>query len=620
MDLTTRFAYDSFRPGQEEFARRVYEGCMSRQILIAEAMSGFGKTAAVLVGAVAASEETGSRVVYACRTKRQILRVIEEVSRMQRKHRVEAASLLTKFDYCLLMRQGRPVSPETFGLYCKFNVQNNLCSYFLNVTLSPGEFEQAVNRALRAVPSHLELMRDSESIHVCPYEVAKMAVTQARVAVVPYHYVFDERIAPTLFDRNSLERSKTILVVDEAHNLRDFLRGVGSASLSLDQVDGAIREADALFMEEAARSLKALRIILQRTVSSSPGWLLDRELLLEQVRSEQGTAWLQNLAFELTACSEAAWGSFQYRGLPSFIPKTGEFLSRLSSAESEVLVNLDGGLGLLEPNPVASLGQHLQRFRSSVLVSATVNPSEVFRRSLGLDKVEVSIYATPSDPSVTVRTVIDTGVTTRYKARTPQMFCKIADKIAGIISSTQNGIGVFASSYSVLQPIYEMVSKRADGRNMVKETRGFTSQEAAEAFDSFRSDRGSVLFAVQGGRFSEGEDFREDMMDAVVIVGLSLPPPTATLYAEYECLKRAGEKDSFLILSRLPALRKAFQAAGRHIRNPGKKGMVFMLDQRFDSSAVRELMPAWLRTDIVSGDFNPPRLAEISAEFWSRPD
>ena len=132
------------------------------------------------------------------------------------------------------------------------------------------------------------------------------------------------------------------------------------------------------------------------------------------------------------------------------------------------------------------------------------------------------------------------------------------------------------------------------------------------------SERRSVLFAVQGGRFSEGEDFRGDTMDATVVIGLSLPPPTPMLYAEYACLKKTGEPDSFLMLSRLPALRKAFQAAGRHIRNPGKRGLVFLLDQRFDATVVRELMPSWLSEDVVSGDFATHEIEALVSDFWKR--
>lgn len=161
MGIESRFAFDSFRIGQKELAQRVYEAGTSGQTLVAEAMSGFGKTAAALTGALLASEETGQRVVYACRTKRQIQRVAEEISRLQMIHRFKAAALSSKFDYCLL-RGGRNIPRESFGWYCSFNVSNNLCTYFLNVPLSREDFTRVVGLVLYSNPIHSELMKESE--------------------------------------------------------------------------------------------------------------------------------------------------------------------------------------------------------------------------------------------------------------------------------------------------------------------------------------------------------------------------------------------------------------------------------------------------------------------------
>jgi DNA excision repair protein ERCC-2 len=610
-----RFAYESFRPGQKELAQRVYEACLGGETLVAEAMSGFGKTAAVLTGALSAAEEAGCRVVYACRTKRQINRVVEEIAKLQGTHPFNATSMLSKFDYCLL-RRGRAVPQESFGWYCSFNVTNNLCSYFLNISLTK-EFDRLVDEALRSTPTQTDLLRSSESAHVCPYEVARMAMVQAEVAVVPYQYAFDPRAAPMLFDRNSVDRQKTVLVVDEAHNLRDFFRGLCSATLTLDHVRRAILEAEAMLMDKAALSLKALLQTLENIVTESRGWLLDREAVLDRFRNEHGTVWLQNLAFELSASSGAAWGSVVYeRRLPSLILRVGEFLLKLSASTRSVLVTWQDTLGLVDPNPVESVAQLLSEFRCAVLLSATVNPSSVFARSVGLDPSKVSTYEVSSEPLVKVRTAVDTGTTTRYKFRGPEMYSKISDRVAAVVNSTSSGVGVFAPSYSVLDAIFVMVSKRVPRRHVVSEAPGLSNEKATEVFDSFMSKDDSVLFAVQGGRFSEGEDFERGAMGAVVVVGLALPPPSPMLYAEYTSLKRLGEADSYLMLSRLPALRRAFQAAGRHVRSPGKRGTVFFLDERFGNSAAIELMPSWLRNDLVVGDLSPDLISSLSHDFW----
>jgi DNA excision repair protein ERCC-2 len=610
------FAYDSFRPGQRELARRVHQACIDGEVLIAEAMSGFGKTAAVLSGALSAAEETDSRIVYACRTKRQIYRVVDEVARLQAKHPFQAASMLSKYDYCLL-RRNRPIPPESFGWYCTFNTSNNLCSYFLNVTLTDS-FNQLVESTLRSAPRHHDLIRQSEAIHVCPYEVTRLGMVQARVSIVPYQYVFDPKAMPALFDRSPVGRKQTMLVVDEAHNLRDFYRGMGSATISLQEIQGAALEARAMLMDEAARSISSLQKTMEAVLTGHPGWQLDRDEVLEKIRDDHGTTWLQNLAFELSASSGAAWGSVIYdRRLPSLILRVGDFLAKLSSSGPNILVKWDDRFGLVNPDPVSGTAGQLREFRSSVLVSATVNPSSAFARSVGLDPDTISSYQSTAVPSVIVRTAVDTGTTTRYKSRTPEMYSKIASRVAAVIEATDSGVGVFAPSYSVLGAIYEMVSRRISGRNMVSEGPGFTNDQATEVFDSFRSVEDSVLFGVQGGRFSEGEDFEGGAMGAIVVVGLAMPPPSPMLYAEYSYMKRTGQTDSYLMLSRLPALRKAFQAAGRHVRSPGKRGLVFFLDGRFGGRAATDLMPSWLRADLTIGDFSPVAIGEFSRRFWS---
>jgi DNA excision repair protein ERCC-2 len=616
------FAYESFRPNQRELAVRTYQSCLEKHLFLTEAMSGFGKTAAVLSGVISAAREKGCKVIYTCRTKRQILRVVDEISLLQRKQPLKAASMFSKFDYCLLKRS-RPIPQESFGWYCGFNVSNNLCSYFLNVALLQGQvLDRAVEKTCHHLPKHSDLLRESESIHVCPYELTRLAVAQAEVIVVPYHYLFDYRAKPVLLDRNAIDNSRTILVVDEAHNIRDFLRSTLSAALSSDELANAASEAESLLMSETSSSLRHLNKEVQAIMSEAPGWYIDKESFIKRLSHENGEVWLHNLIFELTACSEAAWHSVTYdRRLPFLTLKVGDFLNKLllSSSEDTVLTKWNQTLGLVNTNPTKDLPAFLKEFYSTVLISATINPSALFRRSLGIDKLDPDTYMVQTAPLVTVLTVVDTGVTTKYKSRTPEMYDKIANKIVSVISSLKKGVGVFTPAYSVLEPVRDRVSKALPEKHIVSEARGLSNQEANDLMESFRSVTGSVLFAVQGGRFSEGEDFARDVMDATVIVGLSLPPPSPQLYAEYAFLKRNGEPDSYLMLSLLPALRKAFQAAGRHLRNPGKRGLVFMLDRRFDSMTVTNLMPSWLKNNFHKGDFAPGQIELIIHDFfWPR--
>jgi Rad3-related DNA helicase len=72
-----------------------------------------------------------------------------------------------------------------------------------------------------------------------------------------------------------------------------------------------------------------------------------------------------------------------------------------------------------------------------------------------------------------------------------------------------------------------------------------------------------------------------------------------------------------MVLSLLPALRKAFQCAGRHVREPGKVGMVLFMDSRFAEQRIIDLMPSWLREDLLKGEFGPESISSLTRDFFS---
>jgi DNA excision repair protein ERCC-2 len=255
----------------------------------------------------------------------------------------------------------------------------------------------------------------------------------------------------------------------------------------------------------------------------------------------------------------------------------------------------------------------VQEYKSLVLLSATINPSELFLKSIGLDE-NTRVHKVNPGQTCRVRTIIDVGVTTRFKQRTPDMFRRMTEKLTMICEAVQGGIGIFTPSYSILESLRPLLLNSGQERNLLTESRSMTSLEADEIMGSFKSRPGSILLAVQGARFSEGEDFPGDQMDASVVVGLSLPPPSPNLYADYT---RSGfsKHDSYLVLSLLPAVRKAIQSAGRHMRSPDKRGLVFFLDSRFDDQEIIEMLPVWLKQDLHQGNFSRREIERLVREF-----
>ena len=73
-----------------------------------------------------------------------------------------------------------------------------------------------------------------------------------------------------------------------------------------------------------------------------------------------------------------------------------------------------------------------------------------------------------------------------------------------------------------------------------------------------------------------------------------------------------------LYTSLLPAVRKAIQSAGRHIRSPDKRGMVFLMDSRFNQPEILQMIPEWLKKDTRVGDFGPQEIETMVRDFFNQ--
>ncbi len=622
------FPYPSFRQGQKELSQSVYVSCKRGEKLVAEAMSGFGKTAAVLAGVISAATDDGLRVIYVCRTKRQVFRVLEELQRFSGRHPLRATSLFSKFDYCLLRQKAFGVAPETFKWYCSFQTSNNLCSYFLNVPFNRDKIEKLVDHHTKTPGPMTELLLRGNELHICPYEVARMSVARSDIIVTTYHYLLDQSSRSILIS-NDEPLGKMVGVIDEAHNVRDFLSGDSTTELAFSDIRACVDDSKNLYLADISSALAEICDKASRFCSQTESWFVDKPAFINAITGDHPKDWLSDLVFQLTTNSGVAWYSVAtMRNLPVSIIKVGAFLSALlASVDLDVaLAKSDSALFLIDTNPSLRFLRAIAGFRSIILLSATINPSALFLRSIGLDQNSTSVHTVSTAYKFRIRTVVDTSVTTRFKMRSSQMYSEIAKKVAAICSCTAGGVGVFLPSYAVLGAVagplrqtLERPGGNQSSRIVLVERPGLSNSESEEMMRAFKSNSGQVLFAVQGGRFSEGEDFPGDQMDASVVVGLPFPPPSPTMFAEYKQMERDryDKHEAYLVLSLLPALRKAFQCAGRHVRDPGKVGMVFFLDSRFAAQNVVDLMPPWLREDMVVGNFPAESISTITRDFFS---
>src|SRR5690606_19054883 len=125
----------------------------------------------------------------------------------------------------------------------------------------------------------------------------------------------------------------------------------------------------------------------------------------------------------------------------------------------------------------------------------------------------------------------------------------------------------------------------------------------------------SLVFAVQGGVFSEGVDYPGEMVIGAFVVG----PPLPNFDLEREQMKdyyQSHYSAGFDYAYTYPAMAKAVQAAGRVIRSEKDRGLIVLMDSRFVESSYSKSMPQdWFNehpTELVSKSI----LSEIT-EFWA---
>jgi DNA excision repair protein ERCC-2 len=126
----------------------------------------------------------------------------------------------------------------------------------------------------------------------------------------------------------------------------------------------------------------------------------------------------------------------------------------------------------------------------------------------------------------------------------------------------------------------------------------------------------TIVFAVQGGSFSEGIDYAGETVIGAFVVG----PPLPNYDLEREEMRGYYQRRygaGFAYAYAIPAMAKAVQAAGRVIRSETDRGLIVLMDGRFLEPGYSRSMPAdWFdsgATELVSHGI----LKEV-AQFWAQ--
>ena len=258
---------------------------------------------------------------------------------------------------------------------------------------------------------------------------------------------------------------------------------------------------------------------------------------------------------------------------------------------------------LFNINPSSQLKRFIDNSRATIFFSATLTPLRYYTILLTGEETPRAL-ALPSPFDVNRRKLLfATDVSVRFKDR-DEAIPKIVSYIHSLARSKHGNYLVFFPSYAYMQQIYDLFEALYGIRyDIIKQKRELTDDEKADFLNEFErylekrstidtgvEKRSLIGFAVLGGHFSEGIDLKGDLLIGVMIIGVGLP----MISFENDLIKNYFDYEmngGFEFAYQYPGVNKVMQSAGRVIRGEEDRGVVVLVDQRYQMAYYRRTLP-----------------------------
>lgn len=554
------FPHPAVRGGQERFLEDARMCMAHRTHLLAHAPTGLGKTAVALTAAVETALASDGVVLFLTSRQSQHAIAVETVRGIWKKRRLGVVDIIAREDMCLAKRSGDRV-PCTRGHRCFFSREpEGRADHLLDYPLHT---QEAMRLCLRAGQ--------------CPHRAAMLAAAEAQVIIADYNQMFCR--GPNILQRLGRRESDAILVIDEAHNLPARVMGAGSGSMTAASIHRA-RALPALshFSEDLDLIAEVFRELVDRDPELITAADLDRPLK-EACGVDAG-----GLAEEIeTAAGEGC-----------DLGRLVDFLHAWSAPDEVTVRYLEGEparlkVSLIDPSPVTA--PVLARVRCALIMSGTLHPPEMFADLLGARNALCRSYPSPFPPEN--RLVLSSGkVSSRYRVRGETMYTSIAEEIARSASRVPGNVAAFFPSYELLEQVEGRLAAMVPDRRVLAERKEQDRNEKEALVHQLHEGRNMLLGTV-GGSLSEGVDFRDNLLEAVFVVGLPLAPPSREMEGMLHRMEgKYGTRKADLYVQVYPAVAKVLQAAGRAIRSETDRAVIVLLDDRYSMPQVRRAFPA----------------------------
>jgi Rad3-related DNA helicase len=241
--------------------------------------------------------------------------------------------------------------------------------------------------------------------------------------------------------------------------------------------------------------------------------------------------------------------------------------------------------------PAPFLESRFALAHSTTLFSATLSPWHYYADTLGLPKDAAWIDVDSPFTADQLAVRVAGHISTRYQHRAASL-APIVELMARQYHDKPGNYLAFFSSFDYLDQAAALFVQEHPDVPIWLQGRRMNEAEREAFLDRFSPGGSGIGFAVLGGAFGEGIDLPGERLIGAFVATLGLPqvnPVNEQLRQRMQAMFGAGYDYTYLY----PGLQKVVQAAGRVVRTMLDRGVVVLIDDRFDQPGVRELLPRW---------------------------
>ena len=548
------------------------------------------------------------------------------------------------------------------------------CPFYTNTAKwhESAEVHQFRDNVYAKVRDVEDLVPLGESLGVCPYYSAKDSLLGAEIVTLPYQYLLLDSAREYL----NLDLKNSIVVIDEAHNLIETINSIYSSEVSLSDLQ-TCQLGLTLYLRKFKQKLnpgnrvnlmkllKLINVLIEYINENykKPGQQIDaNDIMLKSNADLLNIHKLNNyikksrVAFKIDTYISKKLGqrgqnpptlnSSKVTTPVSSQPllfKITSFLKTLTnpSSEGQFFFERDKTMKYMLLEPGKQFEPVLQTARCVVLAGGTMEPLADFYESLfpqvPTEKIE-SFTCNHIVPDENLKTFVINEPNFEFTFAKRQDTSLINDSLFQFILKLaktvpkKGGIITFFPSYQYVEFVVQkwqtcgIFHKLESVRKVMYESKN-GGDVLEDYIETVSAGEGAILFAVVGGKLSEGINFQDNLCRAVVMVGLPFPNLfSGELQIKKEHLvekiiQRGGTSQEASVATREfyenICMKAVNQSVGRAIRHANDYALIYLLDRRYDTENIKNKLSSWVRNRIQT-QTTVDRIMSETREFFEK--